>query len=105
MLSIVRILDVKGQPTVKTDLPSPLHVGDPIGLQFRIERQNGGRTEELVVDGQFRVAAVGMDASSGPPRQLLSVQAARGLPTWRSIKKKPQAARRLSPAVSPKTPV
>lgn len=104
MLSIVRLLDVKDQPTVKIDLPS-LHVGDPVGLRFRVERQNGGRTEELVVDGQFRVKAVGTDASSGPSRQLLSVEAARGLPTWRSIKKRPQTPRRLSPAVSPKTPV
>lgn len=104
MLSLVRLLDVKGQPTVKIDLPG-LRVGDPVGLRFRIERANGGRTEELVVDGPFRVKAVGTDASSGPPRQLLSVEAAQGLPTWRSIKKKPQKARRLSPAVSPKTPV
>jgi len=104
MLSLVRLLDVKGQPAVKTDLPK-LHVGDPVGLRFRIERQNGGRLEELVVDGPFRVKAVGLDASSGPARQLLSVEAAQGVPAWRSIKKRPQRPRRLSPAVSPKTPV
>lgn len=104
MLSVVKLLDVKGQPAVKLDLPQ-LKIGDPVGLRFRVERQNGGRTEELVVDGQFRVAAVGVDASSGPSRQLLSVEAAGGVPTWRSIKKRAQKPRRLPPATFPRTPV
>jgi len=105
MLSIVKLLDVKGQPTAKLDLPGLLRIGDPLGLRFRIERQNGGRTEELAVDGQFRVAAVGVDASSGPSRQLLSVEAAGAVPTWRSIKKRSQKPRRLPPATFPRTPV
>lgn len=105
MLSVAKLLDVKGQPTVMFDLPGPLHVGEPVGLRFRIERQNGGRTEELVVDGQFRVTAVGVDAASGPARQLLSVESAGVVPTWRSIKKRSQKPRRLPPAVFPRTPV
>ena len=105
MLSVVKLLDVTGQPTVKLDLPGLLRIGDPLGLCFRIERQNGGRTEELRVDGQFRVAAVGVDASSGAARQLLSVEAAGGVPTWRSIKKRAQKPRRLPPATFPRTPV
>jgi hypothetical protein len=104
MLSVVKLLDVKGQPAVKLDLPQ-LKIGDPVGLRFRVERQNGGRTEELPVDGQFRVIAVGTDASSGPPRQLLSVEAAGAVPTWRSIKKRAQGPRRLPPATFPRTPV
>jgi hypothetical protein len=105
MLSIVKLLDIKGEPVVKLDLPNPLGVGDPVGLQFRIERQNGGRTEELVVDGQFRVMARGVDAASGLPRQLLSVEPTGPVPHWRSIKNHAQKARRLPPATFPRTPV
>jgi hypothetical protein len=104
MLTTVRFLDVKGQPTVITDLP-PLKIGDPLGLHLRVERQNSGRTEELVVDGQYRIIATGIDASSGPSRQLLSVEAIRGVPVWRSIKKRSPSPRRLAPARSPKTSV
>jgi hypothetical protein len=106
MLSIVKLSDVKGQPTAKLDLPGLLRIGDPIGLHFSIEKQNdNGRTEVLQVNGQFRITAVGFDASGCPSRQLLSVEATGRAPTWRSIKKRVRGARRLSPAVFPKTSV
>lgn len=104
MLSIVQLDDVKGKPAVKMDLPQ-LKVGDPVALKFRIERQNGGRTEELRIDGRFRVTAVGYDAVDGPRRQLLSVESAGRSPTWVSIKKRREVARRLSPAKFPRTPI
>lgn len=104
MLSIVKLDDVKDQPAVKIDLPQ-LKVGDPVALKFRIERQNGGRTEELRVTGRFRVTAVGYDAIDGPRRQLLSVESVGKPPTWVSIKKRRERPRRLSPARFPGTPI
>ena len=107
MLSVVKLSEVNGQPTVKLDLPGPLSIGDPIGLRFRIERQNNGRSEVLEVNGQFRVEAVGFDNATLPHKQLLSVGTgpATGTPVWRSVKSRTSPSRRLSPAVSPRTPI
>jgi len=106
VLSIVKLSDVRGEPAAKLDLPGPLRIGDPLGLKFRIERQEGGRTQELVVDGQFRVTAVGIDTASGNQRQLLNVETARGKPpVWRSVKNHSEPSRRLSPARFPRTPI
>ena len=107
MLSVIKLSDVRGEPAVKLDLPGPLRIGDPLGLKFRVERRNGGRTEVLVVNGQFRVREVGFDsATEGPHRQLLSVETAYGRPpTWQSIKTRSERPRSLSPAVSPRTPI
>jgi hypothetical protein len=103
MLSIVKLLEIKGQPQVKLDLPDSLRVGDPLALRFRIVRTNGGRIEELRVDCRFRIKATGMDASGGPPRRLLSVEPIESVPKWRSIKKTPSMGRRLSPSKAPRT--
>lgn len=107
VLSIVKLSDVRGEPAAKLDLPGPLRIGDPLGLKFRIERRNNGRTEELVVDGHFRVTAVGFDsAASGTSRQLLSVETQAGkTPVWHSVKNHSAPPRRLSPARSPRTPI
>lgn len=102
MLSIVKLGDVKDHPAVKIDLPQ-LKVGDPVALRFRIERQNSGRTEELRVNGRFRVTAVGYDAIDGPRIQLLSVESTDRAPTWVSIKNRRRGPRRLSPAKFPPT--
>ncbi len=104
MLSIVKLSDVTGEPKVKMDLPE-LRIGDPVGLRFAIERQTGGRSEVLLVNGKFRVEAIGIDASSGPPRQLLSVSSADVTPTWKSVKKRPVVARRLGPTRFPRTSI
>ncbi len=105
VLSIVKLSDVRGEPAAKLDLPGPLRIGDPLGLKFRIERSRSGRTEELIVDGQFRVTAVGIDNAAGQ-RQLLSVETAFGKPpVWRSVKNHSEPPRRLSPARSPRTPI
>lgn len=107
MLSIVKLGEVNGEPKVKLSLPGPLRVGDPLGLKFRIERENNGRSEVLEVDGQFRVEAVGIDNATVPAKQLLSVAVAPGVkvPVWRSVKRRRHGSRRLSPAVSPRTPI
>lgn len=110
MLTILKLEDVAGEPKIKLDLPS-LRVGDPVSLPaFRLERLTSeGRREVLEVtskSSRFRVTAVGLDASSAPPRQLLSVESVQGhLPSWRAVKKAPEARRRLSPAIFPGTPV
>lgn len=104
MLSIVKILDVNGEPRVKLDLPA-LKSGDPVALKFKLERRNGGREELLEVNGLFRVKHVGIDAKQAPQRQLLSVEPADRPPTWRSVKKRASVARRLGPARFPKTPI
>lgn len=105
MLSVVKLIDVNGEPRVKMELP-PLRIGEPIALRFKVERTNGGRHEVLLVDHRFRVIAVGCDARSGTARQLLSVETLDGKsPTWQSIKKPRTSPRRLSPAVNPRTVV
>ena len=104
MLSVVKLEEVNGNPTVKLDLP-PAQIGDPVGLRFRITRRNNGRTEELRADGQFRVTARGIDASQGLPRQLLTVEPVGKAPVWRSVKNKPLNPRRLAPAKHPKTSI
>jgi len=106
MLSVVKLLEVKGEPRIKLDLPDSLRVGDPLALKFRVVRTNeGGRTEELQVDTRFRVKAIGVDASEGPSRRLLSVEPIEGVPKWRSVKKTPPEGRRLPPSKFPRTPV
>jgi len=104
VLSIVKLLEVNGEPKAKLDLPGPLRIGDPVGLRFRIERQTGGRSEILDVNGVFVVKAIGFDAK-GPHRQLLSVEAKGVGPTWRSVKKPLTASRRLGPTHFPRTAI
>ncbi len=102
-ISLVKLEDVNGAPVAKiSGLPTPLRVGDPVGLNFQIQRLNGGRTEALQVSGQFRITAVGFDATTVPPRQLLSVESMTIPPKWRSIKKTPER-RPLAPTHSPPT--
>lgn len=104
MLSIVKLLDVKGEPKAKLDLPI-LRLGDPIQLRFRLERMTQGRSEVLEVNGRFRVSQVGFDHASSPPRQLLALECAERPPAWRAVRKRPTEKRRLSPAVFPRTAI
>lgn len=111
MLTIVQLQDVPDQPKIKTDLPGPLRIGDPVRLPpFRISRRTPeGRHEQLVVDmagNRFRVTAIGLDSSQGPPRQLISVENAMGqLLAWKAVKKPAEPRKRLSPTIFPRTPV
>lgn len=102
----IKLADVNGQPHVlMSGVPSPLRIGDPVGLRCRITRQNpNGRYEVLVVDAQFRVAAVGFDLGTLPRRQLLTVECIGKPPVWASVKKPPLRGR-LAPAIHPRTPV
>lgn len=105
MLSVIKLIGVNGEPMVKLELPA-LRIGDPVVLKFRLERKSSGRTEVLEVGHRFRVVSVGFDATSRTPRQVLTVEVAdQKQPTWRSVKKRPEPSRRLSPAVSGRQPV
>lgn len=104
-LSVIVLSDVNGSPRAKLELPSGLRVGDPIALKFNLQRSQAGRTEVLEVDHKFRVTAVGIDATSWPSKQLLSLDSVEKAPTWRAIKKRPERARSLGPARFPRTPV
>jgi hypothetical protein len=106
LMSVVRLEDVNGTPSVKIpELPTPLRVGDILALRFRLSRHTGGRDEVLDVEGQFRVTVIaGFDATVFPRRQLLSVESTTVPPKWRSIKKTPER-RPLAPLRSPRTPI
>lgn len=108
MLSVVQLQDVTGQPKAKLDLPGPLRLGDPVALRFRLERNHAGRCEVCEVNHRFRVAAVGVDATSWPQRQLLALESVDKPPTWRAVKKPASGARSLGKAptrAGPRTPV
>jgi len=102
----IQLDDVNGQPMVLLgDVPTPLRIGDPLWLRFRLLVDPHGRPRALDVNGRFRVTAVGFDLSVHPPRQLLTVETALGKPpTWTSPPRKPPRPR-LTPAVHPRTPV
>ncbi len=103
MLSLVELADVHGRPKLKMDLP-PLLVGSRVRLRFVLRRENGGRTEQLNVDGQFRVEAIGLDCARGE-RQLIALQSAANPPSWRAVKKTPEWRRVLPPAIAPRTAI
>lgn len=87
------------------DLPGLLRIGDPIALAFTIRRVNeGGRHEVLWVRDRFLVEQIGIDSSSRPHRQLLSVTSLGKPATWRSVRKS-SSERRLGPAIHPRTPI
>lgn len=105
MLTIVKLADVNGGPKFKMDLPSPLRIGDPITLKVSLNRQSGGRSEVLDVQGSFRVESVGFDTSIGPCRQVINVASTTKAPTWRSVKKVVSEAPSLGPCRFPPTSI
>lgn len=101
--TIVELGDVAGKPRAKVDLPSPLRNGDRIALRFRLTRQHNGRSEVLDVDGEFAVRSVSFDATSGPPRQKITVEATTVSPVWRAVKKLHPPRRPFGPARAKRT--
>lgn len=87
MLGAVTVEDVLGEPQLRIDLPL-MRLGDRIVLKAVLHRMKGGRTEELRLDGEFRVTSVVVDAR-GQARQILHVASVGITPTWRSIKNQP----------------
>lgn len=102
MLSLLELSDLPGKPKVKLDLP-PCANGGRVRLHFTLRRTHGGRQEILVVEGQYRVVAVGLDAGCAPQRQVLSVESVGAAPMWRAVKKTPEWRRVVPPAKAPRT--
>lgn len=92
--TLLKLEDFDDLAPIRISLPAPIHIGTRLKLQFPIQRKNGGRTEVLNVDGEFRVTEVVIDAR-GEAKQLVSVIATGAIPTWKSIKNPP--VKRLSP--------
>jgi hypothetical protein len=92
--TLLKLDDVEDLAPVRISLPAPLHIGSRLKLRFPIQRRNGGRTEVLNVDGEFKVTSVLIDARGGA-KQLISVAAVGAAPTWKSIKN--PAIRKLNP--------
>lgn len=95
-------LDDVDAPRVRMDLP-PVHLGDILVLEFRLQRTNQGRDEILVVRGEHKVTYRVLDAT-GIPAQVIRVASTGIAPVWRAVKKKP-ARRKLGPARFPKTTI
>lgn len=92
--TLLKLDDFQDLAPVRISLPAPLPIGTKLKLRFLVQRKNGGRTEVLNVDGEFKVTAVVVDAR-GYAKQLISVVAVGAAPTWRSIKN--PATRKLGP--------
>jgi hypothetical protein len=101
LASVVILSEVAGVPKVKMDLPSPLRLGDKLKLRFRVKRANGGRSEVLDVDGEYRVGSLSFEAN----RQILQVESLGVVPSWRAVKRTPEFKRVIPPAKSPRTVV
>jgi len=103
MLTQLTLTDVTGKPSLKMDLPR-LRLSDRVILSFTLQRDNGGRVEQLDVEGEFRVSRAILDASSGIPHPVLELEATGKAPTWKSVKG-PKLCNQLAPAKNPRTPI
>jgi hypothetical protein len=104
--TVLEFQDVKGCPSVIMTLPGSLRIGDRITLNLRLQRRNNGRTEVLEVRGDVRVTQASIDATSGAPRQRLTVETTGALPlVWKAVKNRPPWKRQLPPTHFPATAV
>ncbi len=103
--SLVQVAELKDAPLVWMTLPYPLRVGDTLLLDFTLRRRKGTRTEELKVQGEYKVLTVLFDLKRGRPRQGLVVEAKGLSPSWKAIRSTPLASRSFRPAKAPKTVV
>lgn len=94
--SIVTFSDVKDAPSIRMELPALLPLGERIKLRVTLRRKNGHRTEELRVDGEYRVAETSVDATYAPPKQIVKVEATKVAPAWKAVRN-PSPLRRLLP--------
>ena len=101
-VSLLVLTEVAGVPKVKMELPSTLRLGDKLALKFKLKRTRQGRSEVLEVQGDFRISSVRYDGL----RQILEVETAIGkVPSWRAVKRVPEAERVIPPAKSARTVV
>lgn len=97
--TLLDLTDVPGCPRVKLVLPVPMRLGDRVRLAFKLRRQNGGRSEVLEVNGDFRVQSAHLSVE----HQSLSVEALGKAPAWKAVRREGLAVRRLPPARFPPT--
>jgi hypothetical protein len=95
--SVITFEEVKDTPSVRIDLPTSLLVGGRIQLKFILRRRTGPRTEELRVDGEYRVTEVLLDATCAPPKQRIKVVAKGVAPAWKAVRNVATVARKLAP--------
>lgn len=98
--SVITFDEVKDSPSVHMDLPALLPIGERVQLKLVLRRRNGPRTEELRVEGEYRVTEVIVDTTCAPAKQRLKVTAKGLTPSWRSVRNPPTTARRLAPTHS-----
>ena len=102
--SLVEFSDVKDSPRVRMTLPGPLSLGTRLLLRTVVRRKNGTRSEELRLEGEFKVVSSSFDVT-GASRQVVSVEAVRVAPSWKAVKNAPASQRKLPPARAPRTVV
>jgi hypothetical protein len=100
LAAFLTLEDVAGAPQMRMDLPL-MRLGDRLLLKAVLHRQKGGRTEELRVEGEFRVTSLVVDAR-GRTRQIISVAAIGVAPSWRAIKNRPSRFPMKRVEISPK---
>ena len=102
--SLVIFTEVKDTPSVHMSLPGTLFVGSKLRLRFTLRRRNGPRTEELRVEGEYRITEASVDATKALPKQLLRVEALGVAPVWRAVRN-PSALQRMLPPTHSKATV
>jgi hypothetical protein len=102
--SIVDFSDVKDSPRVRMTLPGPLTLGTRLIIRTLVRRKNGSRTEELRIDGDFKVVSSSFDVT-GSSRQLVTVEAVRVAPSWKAVRNVSASRRKPPPARAPRTVV
>lgn len=98
--SIVILTDLKDEPSVRMELPALLPLGERIKLRLLLRRKNGHRTEELRVEGEYRVTESSVDATYAPAKQILKVEATKVAPSWKAVRNPVAPTRVLPPTHS-----
>lgn len=98
--SVVTFEEVKDHPSVRMSLPAVLPLGERLRLKMLLRRKNGPRSEELRLEGDFRVTEVVIDTTCNPPKQLLKVAAVGVAPSWKAIRNQPSLEKKLPPTHS-----
>lgn len=97
--SIVIFSEVK-EASVHMELPSLLPIGERIKLHLTLRRRNKHRSEELHVEGEYRVTETSVDATYAPPKQIVRVEATKVAPAWKAVRNPSSLRRTLSPTHS-----
>ena len=99
--SIIEFSDVKNSPQVRMALPGPLLLGTRLLFHTYVRRKSGNRTEELRIEGEFKVLSSSFDVT-GPLKQRVTVEAVRLAPSWKAVKNAPVLLRKPPPARAPR---